>query len=205
MNLRVLTKRTSSSCKPRRRKPKPERLIVVIPRIEKQEVRNGKIRQSGRQEREERDAPRKARHASFGQRRQGRQSDQPQASDCDWTFRSAKEGRQGTAEKVLRQFSDEPAIPRWPSRPQFSRLWWPAIPPAEQNIYGSAVILPHIPSAILFRNSFERSANESKVRAAWRKKRRRHRPCGTCPRRYVLSDATTVTSSLLGPCRRSWG
>src|SRR5580704_18826994 len=134
MNSRVLTKRTSS-CKARRRKPELERFVVVMPRIEKQEVRHGKIRQSRRQEREERDAPRKARHASFRQRRQGRQSDQPQASDCDWTFRGAKEGRQGTAEKVLTQFWDKPAIPRWPSRPQFLGLWWPAIPPAERNIH----------------------------------------------------------------------
>src|SRR5271156_5329441 len=153
MNLRVLTKRTSSSCKPRRRKPKPERLIVVILRIEKQEVRNGKIRQSRRQEREERDAPRKARHAAFRQRRQGRQSNQPQASDCDWTFRGAQEGRQGTAEKVLTQFSEDPAIPRWPSRPQFSRLWWLTIPPADQNIHASAVTLPEVPSAIVFKRA----------------------------------------------------
>src|SRR5271155_40306 len=188
MNSRVHT-RWTSSCQAPQKKRKLKRFIVVILRIEKQEVRNGKIRQSRRQEREERDAPRKARHAAFGQRRQGRQSDQPQASDCDWTFRGAQEGRQGTAEKVLTQFLDDPAILRWPSRPQFSRLWWPAIPPADQNIHASAVTLPEIPSAILFRAA--RTRGSFGLRRE--KKQRGHRPSGACPRCAVGTDASALT------------
>src|SRR5580693_1187119 len=111
MNSHVLT-RLMSSCKAPRRKLKLKRFVVVIPRTEKEEACNGKIRESRRQEREERHASGEARHASFGKRRQGRQSDEPQTSDRDWTFRGAQEGCQGTAEKVLTQFSDDPANPR---------------------------------------------------------------------------------------------
>src|ERR1039458_5568048 len=61
----------------------------------------GKIREGCWQKREERHAPRKARDASFGQRRSRRQSDQPETSDCHRPVRGTQKRCQGPAEKVL--------------------------------------------------------------------------------------------------------
>jgi hypothetical protein len=44
------------------------------------------------------------------------------------------------------------------------------MPPADQFNHGSAVTLPELPSAIIFRNSFQRRANEIIVGTASQKK-----------------------------------
>src|SRR6266850_1657269 len=49
---------------------------------------------------EERHGQTEAWHSEIWQRRQGGYRKRSQAGDCDWAFRSSKEGRQGTEEKI---------------------------------------------------------------------------------------------------------
>src|SRR5580692_13083126 len=61
---------------------------------------HGEVRKSGRQERQECATPRKARHASFRQEREGRGRDEPQASHSDWPLRGSKEGCEGPQKEI---------------------------------------------------------------------------------------------------------
>ena len=66
--------------------------------LHEEENRNGKIRLSRRQERGARAAHGEGRKTSLGQ---GRQGEQPRASDRHWPFRGAQAWRQGPKEEVL--------------------------------------------------------------------------------------------------------
>src|SRR5216684_5546523 len=61
---------------------------------------DGSIWKSSTKISEERHGQTEAWHSEIWQRRQGRYRKRSQAGDCDWAFRSSKEGRQGTEEKV---------------------------------------------------------------------------------------------------------
>jgi len=70
-------------------------------RLQEQENRYAKIRESCGQERGARFAPREGWETSVRQSRQGRQSHQPEASHRYRTFRGAQERRQGPKEEIL--------------------------------------------------------------------------------------------------------
>src|SRR5579864_2479822 len=61
---------------------------------------NGKIRKGCRQERQERDAPPKAWHASFRPKRERRPGQEPEAGHCHRAFGSPQEGSKGPTEAL---------------------------------------------------------------------------------------------------------
>jgi len=61
---------------------------------------NGKIRKGGWQERQERNAPSKAWHASLGPRRERRRGQEPEAGHCHRPLRSPEEGSKGPAKAL---------------------------------------------------------------------------------------------------------
>lgn len=65
------------------------------------EFRRPEVRQICQQDSRERHASPQEGNPQVRQRRQGWKGNQPQTGHCDWTFRSAQEGRQGTEEVQL--------------------------------------------------------------------------------------------------------
>src|ERR1043166_2333556 len=64
-----------------------------------EKARWSEVRQGGEQTRRERDETPEEGNAPLWQRGQGRQSEEPEAGDCDRTVRGAEEGSEGAEEK----------------------------------------------------------------------------------------------------------